>query len=308
MLEGKVFITGGAGFLGRAILRRASAESWPCTFTIYSRDPIKQQKAIHEFPDVVCILGDVRDAPRLSLAMAGHDTVIHAAAMKHIPEGERNPIDMMTVNVSGSLNVGLAAIANRVKRVVGISTDKACHAINAYGASKFLMERMFQELTGHNLTAFHLTRYGNVLSSTGSVLTEWQRMAAEQGYVTATSPDMTRFWLTDERAVDLILLALSEPSGTVTIPRLPSCTMRQMAEWLMPSAEFRYEGLRPGEKRHEVLLTCEESRFVERQDDVFRLWPVTGRPMRASAVGEYRSDTPDRYLTPDELRRMVGEA
>lgn len=319
MLSGNIFITGGSGFLGRAIVSQSQLNNWPCAFTVYSRDAMKHATMRREFPDARFVLGDVADYDSLRKAMIGHDTVIHAAAFKHIPEMEWNVQSGMESNWQGSVNVAVAAEHNRVKQVVGISTDKACHPVNVYGASKMLMERIFQEYNRNGLTAFHLTRYGNVLNSTGSFLVDWKRKAKEQGYIDATDPDMTRFWLSVETAVELIVLALSEPAGTITIPLLPALSMRRMEEYAMPGVEFRYKGLRPGEKRHEELLTIEERPFAVPEKKYFRLNPVWSDVhdvVRAEGLayeiqtGKYQqgySSDIASELTLAEFKHIVGE-
>lgn len=313
-LKGNVLITGGAGYLGRAIVRRAVRENWDCQFTILSRDPTKHHKMQTEFPKCRYIIGDVEDRDGLIKSFSGHDLVIHAAAQKHIPEGENNVGSTMDTNYQGSREVARAAIVSRVSRVVGISTDKACHPVNVYGASKFLMERTFQEYNSNNAgTKFNLVRYGNVLSSTGSVLTVWKQMLERDGYVTATDPDMTRFWLTVDDAVDLILKSLDEPSGTITIPECKALDMRTFAEYTMPSGtQFKYTGLRPGEKRYEELLTKEERDFTSVYDEHFCLWPTGDKNHdalhRTITTGYYpdgfRSDNCER-LTQSELLEML---
>ena len=311
MLTGNIFITGGSGFLGRAIVRQSQLNNWPCTITVYSRDAMKHATMSREFPDVRFVLGDVADYDSLRKAMIGHDIVIHAAAFKHIPEMEWNVMSGMESNWQGSVNVAVAAEHNRVRQVVGISTDKACHPVNAYGASKMLMERVFQEYNRNGLTQFHLTRYGNVLNSTGSFLVDWKRKAQEKGYIDATDPEMTRFWLSDSQAVELIDLALGEPAGTITIPLLPSLSMRRMEEYAMPKGTvFKYKGLRPGEKRHEELLTTEESPFAREHLHsnglrYYRLAPVWGTPID-DFLHHYSSDIA-RELTLPEFKRIVGE-
>lgn len=318
MLKGNIFVTGGSGFLGRAIVKQAQLNNWPCSFTIYSRDPMKQAVMRRDFPDVRYVLGDVADYDSLRKAMIGHEIAIHAAAFKHIPEMEWNVQSGMESNWNGSVNVAVAAEHNGVKQVVGISTDKACHPVNAYGASKMLMERIFQEYNRNELVSFHLTRYGNVLSSTGSFLIDWKRKAEKQGFIDATNPDMSRFWLSVEQAVSLIVLALSEPSGTITIPLLPSLTMKRMEEYAMPAGTvFKYKGLRPGEKRHEELLTVEErpfARMFTRLIDsmhYLQLSPVWGDEMNNMGVNSfylkgYSSDVADELSLPD-FKAIVGE-
>lgn len=311
MIEGRVFITGGAGTLGRAIVRKAQKEKWPAEFTIFSRDPVKHHFFQKEFPRVPCVLGDIADLEGLSKAMAGHNVVIHAAAMKHIPEGEEFPIHTYDVNVSGSINVALAAVQNYVRVVIGISTDKVCHPVNSYGCTKMMMERVFQEFS-RNLhdTEFKLVRYGNVLGSTGSVVQVWRKMVDEYGEIRSTAANMTRFWLTDVQAVGWIETTFWDiKNGDNLIPLLPSTTMEMMHDYLFPEVPIRYLGLRPGEKIHEELVTLEEVPFLHAPDAygyTVLSATVTKPEMHNEGVG-YRSDKPISWLSREEILEMVGE-
>lgn len=307
-LTGNILITGGSGTLGHAIVRIAEREQWPCTFTIYSRSELRQVQMRVKHPKARYVLGDVRDYERLHTAIAGHNLVIHAAAMKHVDLGDQQPGECYSANCTGSENVIRACIANGVERCVAISTDKVARAVTAYGASKLIMEKLFQAAP-HDPTTFTATRYGNVIASNGSVLTVWREMLERDGYVTATDPDMSRFWLTTDDAVRLILLALEQPAGTVAIPRLPALPMRTLRDYFLPDAAFRYVGLRTNEKRHEDLLTPEEAQSAELCADVrapwgfYRLWPHA----LPNAVTEgYSSASPQHVLTRDELLEMLS--
>ncbi len=313
-----VFMTGGAGFLGRAILRWAAALPDSPRFTIYSRDEAKQSEARRHFPDHRYVLGDVRDYDRLELAMAGHDTVIHAAAMKYVPQGETNVSEAIAVNVDGSLNVAKAAIRNRVERVLGISTDKACRPVNVYGMTKLLMERIFQEHDGLGDTAFTLVRYGNVLGSTGSVVPMFQRQARE-GRITLTNAVMTRFWLSLKQAVDLVAWALQKGTyrGLILIPRLPACSMGVVAAAVAElevgakkakRLEYVDIGQRFGEKVHEELLSPVEVIYTYRSDPLMFLHPVTGGVFPGHVDDPYTSNTPDRSLNKTQFMAMVQKA
>ena len=302
-LTGNILITGGTGTLGKALLTRAQREDWPCRITVYSRDEMKQQALKAQFPRAHWAIGDVADYDTLERVMVGHELVIHAAAFKHIPAGETNVEAMLLSNLIGAQNVARAAVRVGARRVVGLSTDKACHPVNAYGASKMLMERIFQEWNTA-ATQFTLTRYGNVLSSTGSVVPVWRAMLERDGKVTATDPDMTRFWLTATMAVTLVEEAAHEPGGTILIPKLPGLSMSQFASYVLPQAKFEYTGLRPGEKRHEELLTREEAPFAEDCGSYFRLWPVWGAARYERELG-YVSNRPERILERDELLEML---
>lgn len=315
-MDGRILITGGAGFLGRAIVKRALRDDWQAEFTIFSRDPVKHQEMRSRFPEanLSFVVGDVGDSRMVDSVVAGHDIVIHAAALKHVPEAERNPAECLRVNVDGSRNVAFSSITHHVNTVVGISTDKACHPVNVYGATKMMMERLFADLAIRAYhTHFRLVRYGNVLNSTASFIRQWKRMAAEQGKIIATDPDMTRFWLTDSQAVDVIEMAVDPDSedGTVLIPRLPALSMQKMAEWVGGGTPIEYTGLRPGEKRHEELLTQEEAPFAEYfGSNHFGLWPVTGIPVHpenAAPLLGYSSAYPANFLTESELRQMLAE-
>lgn len=313
MIEGNIFITGGGGYLGRGIIQRSIDENWPCKITVFSRDEVKHGNIQRQFPHVRTIRGDVAgDFDHLVTAMTGHNVVIHAAATKVIPVAEFNVVQTIRDNVIGSINVAQAAALAGIKQCVAISTDKVCHAVNRYGATKYLMEGVFQEAqTWHYPTNYYLTRYGNVLDSTASVLGIWSKQFQETGEIGVTDPNMTRFWLTVDQAVDLILLALRQDPGTITIPMLPSLSMGNMAKYLFPDAEQKVIGVRPGEKIHEELLTKEE-RFrtvVDSKQQAFYLYPVGYN----SEVNEgdahytgYQSDNPVRWVTQDELYQMVG--
>ena len=313
----RIFITGGAGFLGRAIMARpALFSSDPVDFTVYSRDEFKQAHARALFPDSHYILGDVRDRDRLELAMRSHDVVIHAAAMKYVNRGETDVWESIDINVDGSRNVALAAARTGVGHLIGLSTDKACRPVNVYGMSKLLMERLFQEADSWSETQINLVRYGNVVSSTGSAVPLFRKQARE-GHITLTDSHMTRFWLTVERAVELVAQALCLPrGGTILIPRLPSATIRVVAEAAvqielarnpdLPKVGFSTIGQRFGEKVHENLLGPEETPYTE-PGRVMRLYPVTEGPQHGHQSEMYTSNTPDHIIDVDEMVALIQE-
>lgn len=302
----KVMITGGTGTLGRAIVPRARSMGWD--ITIFSRDPMKHYAMKQIFPDLKFVLGDITDFWALYNAMSGHDIVIHAAAMKHIPDGEHNPTAMYEINVTGSRNVAQAAVQLGIKKVVGISTDKACHPVNVYGCTKMMMERMFMEYSlMQDWVDFHVVRYGNVFGSSGSFIHKWRIMVEEEGKIYSTAPDMTRFWFSEEDAATLVIETLAHVPGTITIPLLPSLGLDEIAEYLFPGNPIDYMGLRPGEKIHEQLITEQEAHFAEEIDgNTLRLWPVSGQPLN-QIRGSYDSDEPNEWITKVQLIDMVGE-
>jgi len=313
-----LFITGGAGYLGRALLRTLAKQYPDVRCTIFSRDHGKHSHCQREFPQHRYIIGDVRDHNSIELAMAGHDTVVHAAAFKYVPEGEVNVAECHEINVMGSLNVARAAIRNGVERVVGISTDKACQPINVYGMTKLMMERLFQEADAKSSTQFNLVRYGNVVSSTGSAIPIFRRQARESKRVLITNPNMTRFWLSVNEGVELIMMALQENGGTILIPRLPSLNMMAVAKAAaslelngnIDGMEFETIGTRFGEKLHEDLLGEVESMYSEfcmSTRNVMRLYPMTSDPI-SHHEERYNSEFPDVPLSIEDAIIMIKEA
>lgn len=278
MLNGNVLITGGAGFLGRGIMARAQRENWPAKFYVLSRDEEKQVQAKRRFPDARFILGDVCDYERLRMVCHGMDTVIHAAALKFIPEGEFNADECVRVNIDGSRTVRDAARAAGVRRVVGVSTDKAAQPINIYGMTKAVMERLFVEAAQSGDTTFTACRYGNVLGSTGSVVPVMMKQYRDAGSVTITDPNMTRYWMSIDHAIDTILHAHEAGAGTVTIPTPQAAGMLELVnavlEYLhVPGSHVQAIGRRPGEKLHETLVTEYEAMRLRWADDYYELLP-----------------------------------
>lgn len=306
MLEGKVLITGGAGTLGKAIIKKAI--DWPCDITIYSTDAMKHALIRKEFPHVRSVIGDIRSPDALYNAVAGHDIVIHGAAVKHIPVSEQNCMDTYDINVNGSINVALACVQLGVKECIAISTDKACHAANAYGSTKYMMEKVIQEISrNQEVTNFHLVRYGNVLESTGSVIEIWKNLIAQGKPIGITDPNMTRFWLSPSQAVDYVLLSLMDEYDTVTIPKMKSLSIGKLAEYTVGEAEVVRLSLRPGEKIHETLLTKDELRHAEDMGGYFRLWPSVMPEIEPREVEEPYTSYNAPEMTKEELLELLEE-
>lgn len=304
----KALLTGGAGYLGRGILRRVQRGDLDWDITVYSRDETKQDEARQRWPDARYILGDVRDAELLTAAAAGHDAIVHAAALKYIPEAELNASECLAVNVGGAQAVVRAARAAGVKRVVGISTDKAVQPVNVYGCSKMAMERLFAEssVTG---TAFFCVRYGNVIGSTGSVIPFFQRQAKELGKVTLTDPNMTRFWMGVDEAIDLIGLALAgelQP-GSLAIPEVQAMKMSDVVKAVVgEDVPVEIIGMRPGEKLHERLLHNEESVRVAWHKGWIELLPP-GSPGDQDAT-TIVSSNPHHWMAVEQMRELIEDA
>lgn len=306
-----VLITGGTGSLGKAIIARSEQDNWGWRITVYSRDEVKQGILRSQHPDCIYKLGDVRDLERLQTAMRAQDIVLHTAAMKVVPDAEVNTDETVKTNVFGSMNVATAAIRSGVKQVIGISTDKSVAPVNAYGQSKALMEKLFQQADKAGDTQFNLTRYGNVVGSRGSVVPFFQRQARE-GALTITDKRMTRFWLTLDQAVDLILLALAEKEGgTIVVPKAPAMKVVDVARVVAPDAYMVDIGIRPGEKVFEDLIQSSEAYHTDDCGGFFRVWPATskhiGTMIPETGETRYTSEFPEHWLSGEEMAAMIAE-
>lgn len=258
-LTGNILITGGSGTLGHAILTKAAREQWDAHFTIFARSESRLARMRQRFPKARYLIGDVRDYERLEAAIAGHDVVIHAAAMKRIPECEQAPGECFATNVQGSANVARACVAQGVKTAIAISTDKACRAITVYGASKLMMEGIWRgQEEGH--TKFVAVRYGNVVASTGSVIPLWREQYKQGKPLTITDRRMTRFWMAPSEAVALVEKADKDVHRAVLIPKMSALSIPSLAEIICPGARLTEIGLRSTEKLHEDLVhSCEQA-------------------------------------------------
>ena len=221
-------------------------------------------------------VGDIRDRDRLQTALRDVDIVVHAAAMKHVPICEYNPIEAVQTNVNGARNLIEAAIANGVERVIGLSTDKAVSPANLYGATKLCMEKLLtaaNAYSGDRATRFSLVRYGNVMGSAGSVIPLF-RNQMKQGKLTITDARMTRFWIEMPEAVALVLRGLElMQGGEIFIPKLPTSDIETLAEAVAPGTPRTVVGIRPGEKLHETLISTEEARRTSDMEDLLVVWP-----------------------------------
>jgi FlaA1/EpsC-like NDP-sugar epimerase len=312
MLESSnILVTGGAGTLGHAIARKRKQAGWTGHLTVYSTDSHKHEVMKRQYPDVSYIQGDIRNPDTLYNAMCGHDVVIHAAAVKILPVSELYSIDTFDTNMNGSQCVFSTALRAQIKHVIAISTDKACHAANAYGASKYLMEKMCQEYARQDfLTQFHLVRFGNVLESNGSVIEAWKQTLERGEKIKITEKTMTRFWLSPSQAVEYVIKALECPSGCIYIPRVPALSIGKLAQYTLDKHERygKYEvvPIRPGEKMHEMLLTEEEGWYAIQSEEAFLLAPNTAGRFTAT-VPPYTSDMMAPELTREELEKLLEE-
>lgn len=311
MLEtANIIMTGGAGTLGNAIAQRRKIEGWTGKLTVYSTDNHKHEVMRRKYPDVRFVQGDIRNAETLHNAFVGHDIVLHLAAVKVIPDAEWYSLDTLDVNVNGSINVCVQAVNAGIEHVLGISTDKACHAANLYGSTKYDMEKVFQEYAraGYE-TNFHLTRYGNVIESNSSVIPMWKRAIENGEPIKITNPEMTRFWLSPQQAVDIVLKSLECGSGKIYIPKMGSLSIGKLANYVLGEGyEHVIIPTRPGEKLHETLVTSDECRHAFDYWDHFVLSPTTGMDMPYHLLPQaYTSENAPELTREDLLALLENE-
>ena len=275
-----ILITGGTGSFGQHCLRVLLSRYKPRRVIIYSRDELKQFEMQYNFnsDEVRYIIGDVRDLDRLKTAMQDVDFVIHAAALKHVPAAEYNPIECVKTNIYGAQNVIFAALECNVKKVIALSTDKAANPINLYGATKLASDKLFvaaNNMTGKRRTVFSVVRYGNVIGSRGSVVPYFKKLMAEgASFLPITDERMTRFWITLPQGVDFVLRCLEHmQGGEIFVPKLPSIRIIDLAKALAPTMPLRIVGIRPGEKLHEIMCPADDSRLTIEFKDHFVIQP-----------------------------------
>jgi len=281
MLNGvNILITGGTGSFGKQYVRTILERYKPNKIIIYSRDELKQYEMAQKYNDPCMryFIGDVRDLPRLEKAMNGVDYIVHAAAMKHVPIAEYNPMECIKTNINGAQNVIDAALKCGVKKVIALSTDKASSPINLYGATKLASDKLFvaaNNIRGDKEIQFAVVRYGNVLCSRGSVIPYFKKLVAEGATeLPVTAPDMTRFWITLQEGVDFVLKNFQRMSGgEIFIPKIPSMTMSDMASAIFPGMKQNVVGLRPGEKMHEAMCAEGDSHLTLEFDDHYVIQP-----------------------------------
>ncbi|PHQ56796.1 MAG: UDP-N-acetylglucosamine 4,6-dehydratase (inverting) [Sulfurimonas sp.] len=281
MLNGKnILITGGTGSFGKQFVRTILKNYKPNKIIIYSRDELKQFEMAQKFNDKCMryFIGDIRDLPRLQKAMLGVDYVVHAAALKHVPIAEYNPMECIKTNVMGAQNVIDACIDSGVTKIIALSTDKAASPANLYGASKLVSDKLFvaaNNLRGSHEIKFSVVRYGNVLGSRGSVIPFFEKLL-EDGATSLpiTEPNMTRFWITLQEGVDFVLKNFARmQGGEIFIPKIPSMKMTELASAIAPNTPQEIIGIRPGEKLHEVMCPLDDSHLTLEFDDHFVIKP-----------------------------------
>ena len=325
MLNNKVIlITGGTGSFGHKFTEIVLKNYKPEKLIIFSRDEFKQSEMAKifpcdKYPAVRYFLGDIRDRNRLKRAFEGVDYVIHSAALKQVPALEYNPTEAVKTNVNGADNIIDAAIDAGVKKVIALSTDKAVSPINLYGATKLVAEKLFIAANAYGgcRVKFSVVRYGNVVGSRGSVIPLFLKLK-EAGVkeFPVTDERMSRFWITLEDGVNLVLKALAEAEGgEVFVPIIPSMKITELAKAIEPKCTFKVIGIRPGEKIHETLISEDESRKVKVFDGCYVILPqffespeVHKKYEKLPSVAEgfaYRSDTNEKWLTTTQLQKIA---
>ena len=313
-LDGKVILlTGGTGSFGKQFTKTVLTEHSPKAIRIYSRGEYNQYLMDREFNDnrLRFFIGDVRDKERLRRAMNGVDVVIHAAALKQVPACEYNPIEAVKTNINGTVNIIDAAIENNVSRVLAISTDKAVHPVNLYGATKMVAEKLFAQGNSYvgeaGNTRLSCVRYGNVVGSRGSVIPLFNQQK-KTSKLTVTDDRMTRFWLTLEQGVNFVINSLAAmKGGEVFVPKIPSMQITDLARAIAPDAEIEVTGIRPGEKLHEVLITEDEARHAVEYDDHFVIEPELAFWRRANGASDYTLPEGFRYSSGDNTEWLNAE-
>jgi UDP-N-acetylglucosamine 4,6-dehydratase len=329
MFNGKnILITGGTGSFGKKYTKILLENYKPNKIIIYSRDELKQYEMAQEYnhPSMRYFIGDVRDADRLKKATKDVDFIIHAAALKHVPIAEYNPMECIKTNIYGAQNVIDAALENGVSKIIALSTDKAANPVNLYGATKLASDKLFvaaNNLVGSQDTQFSVVRYGNVIGSRGSVVPYFQKLIDEgSDFLPITDEKMTRFMITLKDGVNFVLKNFERmQGGEIFVPKIPSMKIVDLADAMAPNLERKIIGIRPGEKLHEIMCPADDSHLTFEFDDHFVIAPtitftqrrdydhnILGEIGQKVAQGfEYNSGNNKEWLEKEELAKLIKE-
>ena len=316
-----ILITGGTGSFGNKFVEMTLQKFNPKKLIIFSRDEMKQWEMAKKYTDderIRFFIGDVRDRDRLYRAFNGVDFVVHAAATKIVPTAEYNPFECIKTNINGAMNVIDAAIDNRVKRVVALSTDKASSPINLYGATKLASDKLFiagNSYAGQNPTRFCNVRYGNVMGSRGSVIPFFLSIT-DRNSLPITHPEMTRFMITLEQGVELVWQAFEDMhGGEIYVKKIPSMKVTEIAKTLGPNLDHEIIGIRPGEKLHEQMIGVEDAPFTYEYDGYYKILPATNNlGSNVDSIGSgtlvdsnftYSSETNSHWMTREQLNQWI---
>ena len=327
MLNNKtILITGGTGSFGKCFTKYVLKHYDPKKIIIYSRDEFKQFIMANDFKEYAdklrFFIGDVRDKERLQRAFEGVDYVIHAAAMKQVPACEYNPNEAIKTNINGAQNIIDAALDSGVKKVVALSTDKAVNPVNLYGGTKLVSDKLFiaaNAYAGHKDISFSIVRYGNVAGSRGSVIPFFQNIMDKGGKeLPITDYRMTRFWISLEQGVELVIKALEEAKGGETfISKIPSFKITDLAQAMLPGCEMPEVGIREGEKLHEIMVTVEDSMTTYEYDKHFIVYPqmVWSNDKKPVPTGKkvadgfsYSSGNNTEWLSVEQIQELLKSA
>ena len=322
--ESKILVTGGTGSFGRAFIKEV-LHRFPDIrrLVVYSRDELKQWELQQifpkdKYPQLRFFLGNVRDPNRLRLALEGIDTVIHAAALKQVPAAEYNPIEFINTNVMGAENLVSACLYANVTRVIALSTDKAAAPINLYGATKLCSDKLFiaaNNIKGSRNLRFSVVRYGNVMGSRGSVIPFFLERA-KTGILPITDPSMTRFNISLQEGVNMVLWALENAMGSeIFVPKIPSYRVSDVANAIGPSCQKPIVGIRPGEKMHEEMITTSDSHSTLDLGKYYAILP-SNTSARTHYFGRtdvkpvppgfaYNSEQNPSFLTIEDIRKLI---
>ncbi|MDE1462290.1 UDP-N-acetylglucosamine 4,6-dehydratase (inverting) [Spartinivicinus poritis] len=326
-----ILITGGTGSFGKKYVKTIIERYQPNRLIVFSRDELKQYEMEQQYNDPCMryFIGDVRDKERLKQAMRGVNFVIHAAALKQVPAAEYNPVECIKTNIHGAENVINAVLENNVEKVIALSTDKAAHPINLYGATKLASDKLFvaaNNMAGRHKTRFSVVRYGNVVGSRGSVVPLFKKLIQQEvKALPITDHRMTRFWITLQQGVDFVLKNFERMNGgEIFVPKIPSIRISDLAKAMAPNIEHKIIGVRPGEKLHEIMCPADDSHLTLEFEDHYVLRPTikfTGRVngFKINECGEkglpvkqgfeYNSGTNEKFLSIEEIiefNKMAG--
>lgn len=323
-----ILITGGTGSFGKKYVETILSNYKPKKIVVFSRDELKQFEMSQKFNDKCMryLIGDVRDSNRLESVCQGIDYIIHAAALKHVPIAEFNPTECIKTNINGAENVINAAIKNNVPKVIALSTDKAANPINLYGATKLASDKLFvaaNNMVGKNDTKFSVVRYGNVVSSRGSVIPFFKKLidgGAKE--LPITDVEMTRFLITLQSGVNFVLKNFERmQGGEIFVPKIPSMKIVDLATALAPNLKHKIIGIRPGEKLHEVMCPADDSHLTFEFEDHFVIQPSIPLSSKKNyqvnninekGVGvqngfEYSSNRNTEWLTKEDFLKLIQE-
>ena len=326
-MKNSYLITGGTGSFGSAFVEKLLTSKIKVQrLVIFSRDELKQSVMEEKYPKkkypfIRFFLGDVRDLHRLSFATRDIENIIHAAALKQVPAAEYNPFEAVKTNIIGAQNLILASINNKVKKIVALSTDKACAPINLYGATKLCSDKLFvsaNNIVGKSNTRFSVVRYGNVFASRGSVYNIF-KLYNKKGYFPITDTRMTRFNITLNDATNMVLRVLKKTEGgEIYVPKLKSFRIIDLAKAINPKNKIKISGIRAGEKIHEQMISSSDSYSTVELDNFYVILPQGNlnlinkfkkkNKIRIVKPGfEYSSDKNGSFLSLNELKKLIKE-